>query len=51
MTRPFRRFVPAFVAAFAFVVVNATPSSIDMFGVAPAFAKKGGNGGGNVRWR
>ena len=47
MSRQLRRFVPAFVAAFAFLLVNAAPSSIDMFGVAPAFAKKGGNGGGN----
>src|SRR3990167_7020241 len=47
MSRQLRRFVPAFVAAFAFLLVNAAPSSIDMFGVAPASAKKGGNGGGN----
>lgn len=35
-----------FLAASAFVLVNAVPSSFDMFGIEPAFAKKGGNGGG-----
>jgi hypothetical protein len=34
-----------FLAAFAFVLVNAAPSSFDLFGTTPAFAKKGGNGG------
>jgi hypothetical protein len=47
MSRPSRRFAPALLAAFAFLLVNAAPASIDMLGVAPAFAKKGGNGGGN----